>query len=340
MPLPRMPAEWEPHRATWLTWPHCDDTWPGTLEQVIPSFIQMIRALATSEQVYVNVLDDDHRVQVAAALQNKGISTQPSSQVKLIVLPTDDEWIRDYGAYFVKADGTLLATDWMFNSWGEKYDRGETNNTVPEEMSKVVGVDCMKFSMVLEGGAIDVNGIGDCLTTESCLLNPNRNPDLSRDKIEDFLSRSLGINNVIWLGSGIEGDDTDGHVDDLTRFVTPDVVVTAVESDPEDVNFRPLQENLNRLKSAKLLSGKALEVLELPMPSPVHYRGQRLPASYMNFYIANRVVLLPQFGDPTDDEAMSLLAQCFPDRKIVPISAHQLAWGLGACHCLTQQVPQ
>lgn len=333
-----MPAEWEPHAATWLTWPHCEDTWPGRLDEVVPAYIQMIRALANSEVVYVNTLDAEHRESVRSILSDEGIPTN-SGNVRLIVLPTDDEWIRDYGAFFVHGPEGLVATDWEFNAWGRKYDRIEINNCVPAAMAKVVRVEHLAYPIVLEGGAFDVNGEGVCLTTESCLLNPNRNPSQSRIEIEEHLKQGLGINEVIWLGDGIEGDDTDGHIDDLARFVGQRTVVTAVEDDPTEANYKSLQENLVRLQSHRMRDGFELETIELPMPPPLFHQEQRLPASYANFYIANSVVLMPAFGVVQDDIATECLQSCFPERRVVPIDASVLVGGLGSCHCLTQQVP-
>lgn len=334
-----MPAEWEPHAATWLTWPHCEDTWPRRLEAVVPAYAAMIRALAGGETVYVNTLDADHREAVRGILESEGIETGGNASVRLLILPTDDEWIRDYGAFFVHGNAGLVATDWEFNSWGRKYDRIEINNTVPKAMAEEVGVPRVMYPMVLEGGAIDVNGNGACLTTTSCLLNPNRNPDLSRKGIEEFLHRGLGVDEVVWLGDGIEGDDTDGHIDDLSRFVGTNAVVTAVEVDPADANYDALADNLDRLRSHRMRDGGALEIIELPMPSPLFHENQRLPASYLNFYIGNAVILLPVFGDPNDAVAKERLQRCFVTREVVEIDARDLVWGYGSCHCLTQQVP-
>lgn len=336
----RMPAEWEPHAATWITWPHCEETWPGRLHEVIPAYIEMIRALATSETVYVNTLSDDHRKSVEQILADHGIDCGPRSPIRLLVLPTDDEWIRDYGALIVREGTELLATDWQFNAWGNKYDRVELNNRVPALMSRELAVRSREFPMVLEGGAIDVNGNGLCLTTESCLLNANRNPSMSRSEIEAALLEGLGVEDTIWLSDGIEGDDTDGHIDDLARFVAPDTVAVAVEHDQSDVNYAILQENLDRLKAYRMSDDGKLALIEVPMPSPVLYQGQRLPASYMNFYIANQVVLVPVFGCEQDDVAANALQDCFPTREIAPIDSRALIWGFGSCHCLTQQVPR
>ena len=334
-----MPAEWEPHVATWLTWPHCEDTWPARLADAVPAYVEMIRALSRSERVYVNTLSEAHRDEVRAHLKKEQISTTPESAVRVLILPTDDEWIRDYGALFVRGPNGLVATDWQFNAWGRKYDRIETNNRIPATMAMEMNTPRIAYEMVLEGGAIDVNGQGACLTTESCLLNPNRNPELSRRDIEAQLQAGLGVEEVIWLGDGIVGDDTDGHIDDLARFVGPRTVVTAIETDPSDDNHEPLVENLRRLKNHRMHDSEPLETIELPMPAPLFHEEQRLPASYVNFYIANKVVLLPTFDDPKDEVARNTLQNCFPTREVVPIDARALVWGFGSCHCLTQQVP-
>ena len=335
----RMPAEWAPHEATWLTWPHCEETWPGKLASVFPAYAAMIDALRIGERVYVNVLSEGHRAFVAEYLRERGVPTGEGSNVVLHVLPTEDEWVRDYGALFVTRPGTRAATDWVFNSWGGKYPRTSLNNRVPEAMAAETDAPVFECPIVMEGGALDVNGEGVLLTTEACLLNPNRNPDLSKEQIEAWLREGLGVETIWWLGDGIAGDDTDGHVDDLTRFVAPDTVVTVVEPDPSEVNHAPLQENLERLHTLRFPDGRPLRVVELPMPAPRYYQGERLPASYANFYIGNAVVLLPVFGDPNDAVAVETLQGFFPDRRLVGIPAEDLTWGLGACHCLTQQVP-
>jgi agmatine deiminase len=335
----RMPAEWEPHQSTWLTWPHCEETWPGKLEEVFPAYVAMIDALRVGEVVHVNTLDEEHRERVRQLLALEGIETGPGTHVQLHLLPTDDEWIRDYGALVVARRGGLAATDWIFNAWGEKYDRIQKNNLVPEAMAGLLNIPLFSLPIVLEGGSIDVNGRGTALTTESCLLNPNRNPALDRRDVEHWLLAGLGIRNVVWLGDGIAGDDTDGHVDDLSRFVASDTVVTVVEEDPTDDNYAPLRENLERLHRHVQPDGSRLRVVELPMPDPLHYNGERLPASHANFYIGNRAVLLPTFGGGSDDRARGILQELFPERTITGIPAADLVWGLGACHCLTQQVP-
>lgn len=330
----RMPAEWEPHDATWITWPHFEGTWPGKLDAVVPVYVEIVRALAPGEAVHVNVLDEAAEAVVRELLRLEGIT----ENVHLHRIPTDNEWVRDYGAIFVvnDADGrrARIATDWGFNNWGEKYPDFELDNLVPGRMAEIVGTPVEAHDFILEGGSIEVNGAGLLLTTEACLLNPNRNPGATKEEIEGRLRDTFGVHEVLWLGDGIEGDDTDGHIDDLTRFVGPDTVVTVVEDNPEDVNYAPLRENLARLRAFD-----RFEIVTLPMPAPVVWEGERLPASYANFYVGNRVVLLPAFDDPADAEAQATMQRLFPNRTVVPIDCRDLVWGLGAFHCLTQQVP-
>ncbi|MFN3596657.1 MAG: agmatine/peptidylarginine deiminase [Rubricoccaceae bacterium] len=335
----RMPAEWERHQGTWLTWPHCEATWPGKLPSVTAPYVAMVRALSRGETVHINVKSEAHAAEVETILREAGMASGPGTPIRLHVIPTDDEWIRDYGALVVAREDGLAATDWLFNAWGNKYDRTERNNRVPAAMADYLNVPTFRCPIVLEGGSVDVNGHGLALTTEACLLNPNRNPALTKEDVETWLEAGLGVRETIWLGDGIAGDDTDGHVDDLARFVAPDTVVTVVEDDPGDVNYAPLQDNLRRLERHRLRSGEALRVVPLPMPRPVFHDGERLPASYANFYIGNKVVLLPVFDDPADAVARETLQVLFPQREIVGIPGTDLVWGLGACHCLTQQVP-
>jgi len=327
----RMPAEWEPHEGTWITWPHFEGTWPGKLDAVVPTYVEIVRALAPGEAVHINVLDEAAENVVRELLRLAGIT----ENVHLHCIPTDNEWVRDYGAIFVRdASGDRVATDWRFNNWGEKYPDFELDNRVPARMAEIVGTPREAHDFIMEGGSIEVNGEGVLLTTESCLLNPNRNPGATKDEIERRLRDALGVHEILWLGDGIVGDDTDGHIDDLTRFVDADTVVTVVEDDPADENYAPLRENLDRLQS-----WGRFEIFTLPMPAPVVWEGHRLPASYANFYIGNRVVLLPAFDDPADREAQATMQRLFPSRTVVPIDCRDLVWGLGAFHCLTQQVP-
>jgi agmatine deiminase len=256
--------------------------------------------------------------------------------------PTNDAWCRDHGPIFVRRSrtGEVALTDWAFNAWGGKYPPFDLDNRVPREIGRALGLRRFPNRMVLEGGSIDVNGEGLLLTTEACLLNPNRNPRLTREQIEGNLRAYLGATTVLWLGDGIVGDDTDGHVDDLSRFFGPHAVVTAVERSPRDPNYGPLRENLERLRSLRTPSGRRFTVAELPMPAPVAHRGGRLPASYANFLIVNGAVLMPAFGQPRRDrEAAEVLASCFRGRDIIPIDCLELVRGLGTLHCITQQQP-
>jgi len=333
----RMPAEWESHEATWLSWPRREGiSFPDAYDEVMPAFVQMVDALRESEQVRINVMDHDQELQVRSLL--KEIDT---SHVEYLHIPTNEPWCRDHGPIFVKRHSApqLAVVDWDYNAWGGKYPPFDLDEVVPTRIAEHLGLPVYYPKLVMEGGSFDPNGSGSLLTTSSCLLNPNRNPGKSKIEIEQSLRDYLGVTNILWLGNGIEGDDTDGHVDDISRFVGRTTVVTAVEEDPKDPNFEPLQANLALLKTIKAEDGIPLEVRTLPMPPRVDQEGRRLPASYANFYIANKVILLPVFRSPKDKTAYEIIQNCFPDRRIVPIECTQLVWGLGAFHCLTQQQP-
>ncbi|MGQ0658205.1 MAG: agmatine deiminase family protein [Chromatiales bacterium] len=336
----RMPAEWEMHQAVWLSWPHNRDSWPGDFEPVEPTVAAAVAALAGSETVRINVLGAEHEARVRRILAEHGVDL---TGVIFHYFPTNDAWCRDHGAIFVVRDRDgrrqLGAVHWDYNAWGGKYPPFDLDRQIPRRMAEVLEVPRFEGGMVLEGGSIDVNGEGVLLTTEQCLLNPNRNPQLSKGGIERRLKDSLGIHTVWWLGEGIVGDDTDGHVDDLARFVAPDTVVTVVEEDSEDQNYAALQDNLARLRALRLPDGRALKVITLPMPGPIVREGQRLPASYANFYIGNTVVLQPLFNCGRDRDAIEIIRRCFPRRRVVGIDCTALVWGLGTFHCLTQQVP-
>jgi agmatine deiminase len=334
-----MPAEWAPHRATWLSWPHNHETWPTQLEQVRNVWVQMIKALSPHEQVYLLVDDEQTQRDVTARLKTSGAVM---NHVSLLVIPTVDVWMRDYGPTFVTRDrqeNPLALNDWIFNGWGGKYKSYEEDDQAAKDIARLLGVPVFNHRIVLEGGSIEVNGGGTCLTTEQCLLNQNRNPQLNRGELEQVLKDSLGISHFIWLGEGIAGDDTDGHIDDIARFVNPTTVVCVLEPNSRDENYAPLQENYERLQSAKDRNGKSLSIIPLPSPSPVYYGETRLPASYGNFYIANEVVLVPIFDDRHDREALGILKDLFPGRKIVGLRCTELVAGLGAIHCVTQQEP-
>ena len=336
----RMPAEWEPHAATWLAWPHKEASWPGNFEPIPAVWVEMVRALAESELVNILVNDETAAAYVRGTLSAAGV---PEPAVVLHQIPTDDAWIRDHGPTFLtrRADTTseMAAVDWVYNAWGGKYPPWENDDAVPQHIAARLNVRLFQPGIVLEGGSIDVNGCGTLLTTEACLLNPNRNPQLTRADIGQVLRDSLGVRHILWLGDGIVGDDTDGHIDDLTRFVDPTTVVTVLETNRADENYEPLRANYERLRRMTDQDGRLLRVVTLPMPEPVYYDGQRLPASYANFYIANRVILVPAFNDPNDGVARQTLQQLLPERRAVAINARELVYGLGAFHCVTQQQP-
>ncbi len=332
----RMPPEWAPHQGTWLSWPHNAETWPGVLAEAEATLAEAVVALAEAETVHINVRSAQHRDAVA----RRFAGTVALDRVQFHLIATNDAWCRDHGAIFAfDADDELVALDFRFNAWGEKYRPFDDDDAAARRMADALGVRVLSLDAVLEGGSIDVNGAGSVLTTQQCLLNKNRNPRLTRADIEALLARYLGAADVLWLGDGIVGDDTDGHIDDLTRFVAETTVLTVVEDDPADPNHAPLADNLERLRGMRLADGRVLEIIELPMPEPVRGRGGRLPASYANFYIGNAVVLLPVFDCPQDARAISVLAECFPTRRIVPIDCRALVVGLGTFHCLTQQIP-
>lgn len=330
----RMPAEWEPHAATWLSWPHNLETWPGKFEPVPAVWAELARLLAGFEPVHI--LAGGEAVLASA---RRLVGDVPN--VTLHDIPTNDAWIRDHGPTFLVGPPDLppALVDWQYNAWGGKYPPFDEDNRVPARMADLLGRRRFEPGIVMEGGAIDVDGRGTLLTTEQCLLNPNRNPHLDRTGVERYLRDYCGVSKVLWLTEGIAGDDTDGHIDELARFVRPGVVVAAVEEDPSDVNYRPLQKNLELLRGFRDADDRSLEVVPLPMPRPLYYNDTRLPASYANFYIANHLVVVPQFGDPADAEALDTLAQLFPDRKVRGLKAIDLVWGLGAFHCITQQEP-
>jgi agmatine deiminase len=334
----RQPAEWAPHEATWLSWPHNRDSWPGVFEGVEPAMVEFVQALAECEAVYINVLHAEHERHVRKLLAR----CVPPERLRLFRFPTNDAWARDHGAIFVTrptADAPRLAVDFDYNAWGGKYPPFDLDREVGRQMAEALGVPrYAQPGIVLEGGSIEVNGEGALLTTEQCLLNPNRNPTLTRADIERTLRDCFGVREILWLGEGIEGDDTDGHIDDLTRFVAPTSVVTVVEPNRADPNHAPLAAN-RRLLDTLSVGGRPLTVVELPMPASQYLQDQRLPASYANFYIANGAVLVPVFGCPADDAACGILRDCFPGRRVLAVDCRVLIAGLGALHCMTQQVP-
>lgn len=340
-----MPAEWETHTATWLAWPHNASDWPGKFSVVPWVFVDIIRHLAQDELVNVLVNDETTARKATRMLEKHGANL---AAVQFHIVPTDRIWTRDSGPIFVKdGAGKLAITNWHFNAWA-KYDNWTKDDLVPDAAAKALKLKQVKpvagkprRRVVLEGGSIDVNGAGILLTTEECLLSEvqQRNPGLSREEIEQVLADNLGIRRVLWLKNGIAGDDTHGHVDDLARFTDKNTIVIASEDDPSDANYENLRENLDLLRSMKNLQGKPFHVVPLPMPAPVVFEGQRLPASYANFYIANGKVLVPTFNDPNDRVALNILQELFPKRRVIGIHCLDLVWGLGTLHCMTQQQP-
>jgi agmatine deiminase len=344
----RIPAEWEPHEATWLAWPHNPEDWPGKFQAIPWLYAEIVRLLAAHEHVHLLVEDAKAEQRAAGTLERAGANLD---RVSFHQWPTDRSWTRDSGPIFVRnAEGNIGLTNWRFNAWA-KYSDWKLDDKVPGRVAKLLGLpewqptieleDGREYRIVLEGGSIEVNGAGILLATEECLLSEvqQRNPGVSRAQLEQAFHDYLGIDQTIWLNRGIVGDDTHGHIDDIARFVGPTTIVAAVEPEPSDPNHAPLRENLKRLKAARTLDGKPFDLVELPMPRPVFFRGQRLPASYANFYIANKLVLVPTFHDPNDRVALNTLAEVFPGREVIGIHSLDLVWGLGTLHCMTQQQP-
>ena len=344
----RMPAEWDRHQATWLAWPHNPDDWPGKFQTIPWVYAEIVRLLSAHEHVHILVDNAAAEARATSILSRAGARLD---QVSFHLWPTNRVWTRDSGPIFVRnAAGQTAITNWRFNAWA-KYNDWQLDDQVPAHVESLLRCPAWKpiielpngkqHRVVLEGGSIDTNGQGILLTTEECLLSQvqQRNPGLTREQLEQVFANYLGIDQVLWLNRGIAGDDTHGHVDDITRFVAPTTIVTAVEPDTTDPNHQPLAENLVRLKAARTLAGKQFTLVELPLPRPVVFRNQRLPASYANFYIANGLVLVPTFNDPNDRVALNILAQLFPTREVIGIHAVDLVWGLGTLHCMTQQQP-
>jgi agmatine deiminase len=336
----RMPAEWESHIATWLSWPRREGiSFPDSFDRVMPALRAMVEALIESEQVCINVCSDAHGAEARQVLHGL-----PTERIAFHMIPTNEPWCRDHGPIFLTRDldPKLAIVDCDYNAWGNKYPPFDLDEIVPTRVAEILKLPVFYPGMILEGGSIDVNGAGALLTTESCLLNKNRNPNLSRTEIEQRLRDYFAVREILWLGDGIAGDDTDGHIDDLARFVSQHRVVTVVEEDRDDENYEPLQKNLARLREMKIgasRTGTEIEIITLPMPRKIVREGLRLPASYANFYIANSCILVPTFADPADEPALSILRKLFPDRRVIGIDCRELIWGLGTFHCLTQQQP-
>lgn len=332
------PAEWEKQDALWLSWPHKEESWPGKIETIYEPYCQFIKLVAEDQLVRINVADEEMKAFALSHIEKSGAKME---NISFYFNPTNDAWCRDHGPAFVinRETGEKAIVDWGYNAWGGKYPPFDLDDVVPTKIAKEFHLKLFTPPIVMEGGSVEFNGKGTILTTTACLLNENRNPHLNKEQIETYLKDYYGQDQVLWLGDGIVGDDTDGHIDDITRFVSEDTVLTVVEENKSDENYALLQENLENLKSMKLLDGRSLKVIELPMPRPVEYDEQRLPASYANFYIANNVVIVPVFNDKNDQKALEIIQSVFPDRKVIGIDSVDIIWGLGSFHCLSQQEP-
>ncbi len=337
------PAEWEEHEATWLSWPHNPNTWPGKMNKIWPAYLEFIKVLSFSEKVKINVSDIEMAKEAFSKIQKYGAELD---QIYFYLNPTNDAWCRDHGpAFLVNDDRTeKIIIDWGYNAWGCKYPPFDLDDVIPTRIAAQLGLKVTEPGIVMEGGSVDFNGAGAVLTTTSCLLNKNRNPHLSKEQIEQYLREYYGVQKILWLGDGIVGDDTDGHIDDITRFISEDAVVTVVEGDKDDENYLPLRENRELLESLTINDStnneSKLTIIDIPMPKPLYYEGQRLPASYANFYISNEHVIVPVFNSKNEQEALSILEGCFPKRQVVGIDSTHLVWGLGSFHCLSQQEPK
>lgn len=333
------PAEFEQHEATWLSWPHKEASWPGKIQTIYPQYAKFIKALTESEKVRINVNDDEMKIFAEHILAKENVNMQ---QVEFFFHPTNDAWCRDHGPAFVinPAKKEKAIVDWNYNAWGNKYPPYDLDDIIPTLIAKHFNLKVFYPNIIMEGGSVEFNGNGTLITSTACLLNPNRNPQLNQQQIENYLREYYGVEQILWVDEGIVGDDTDGHIDDTVRFVNEDTVITVVEENKTDENHALLQHNLNQLKAMRLLNGRQLNIVELSMPDEVVYEDQRLPASYANFYIANNVVIVPIFDCKKDDKALEIIQQCFPSRKVIGINSVDIIWGLGSFHCLSQQEPK
>jgi agmatine deiminase len=336
----RFPAEWEKHRATWLSWPHKEESWPGKIDSIYPIYAQFIKALTEAELVCINVNNEKMKAHAIQQLDKQSVDL---SKVHFYIHPTNDAWCRDHGPSFLinpNAEHKKIIIDWNYNAWGNKYPPYDLDDVIPTLIGNEFNIPVYNPGIVMEGGSVEFNGKGTLLTSTACLLNPNRNPHLNQTQIEKYLSDFYCVDTILWVNDGIVGDDTDGHIDDITRFVNHDTVVTVVEHNKSDENYHLLKENVDLLEKMKVENDKQLNIIELPMPSPVVYDGQRLPASYANFYIGNAAVVVPVFNDKNDDNALNIIQKCFPDRKVIGLDSTDIIWGLGSFHCLSQQEPE
>lgn len=334
------PAEFAPHTATWLSWPHKEASWPGKIHTIFPRYAEFIKYLSFSERVCINVRDEAMK---QFALEQITAAGADLSKVSFYFHPTNDAWCRDHGPAFLinpAAEQKKVVVDWNYNAWGGKYPPFDLDDVIPTLIAEKLGLPVYYPGIIMEGGSVDFNGKGTLMTSKQCLLNENRNPHLNQAQIEQYLMDYYGVQQVLWVDEGIIGDDTDGHIDDTVRFVNEDTVITVVEEDPSDENYGILQQNLKQLKEMRLLNGKPLNIVELPMPDPVIWEDQRLPASYGNFYICNKYVIVPTFRQAKDDKVCRIIQECFPKHEVVGIDSTDIIWGLGSFHCLSQQEPE
>ncbi|MDF2384248.1 agmatine deiminase family protein [Nostoc ellipsosporum NOK] len=334
------PAEFAPHVATWLSWPHKEASWPGKIDAIYPAYAQFIKELTAGELVRINVADDGMKAFAIDQLQKANVDL---TKVEFFFHPTNDAWCRDHGPAFLvnpNAGHKKVIVDWGYNAWGDKYPPYDLDDVIPTRIAEHFHLPVFYPGIVMEGGSVEFNGKGTVLTSTACLLNPNRNPHLNQQQIEQYLADYYGIEQVLWVDEGIIGDDTDGHIDDTIRFVNEDTVLTVIETNRQDENYELLQHNLRQLKQLRLLNGRQLNIVELPMPDAVIWDDQRLPASYANFYIANKSVIVPTYRCAQDDKALQLIQEAFPGRSVVGIDSTDIIWGLGSFHCLSQQEPE
>lgn len=333
------PAEFAQHEATWLSFPHKEASWPGKINSIYPNYSAFVKELSLSEKVRVNVNDEAMKTFAVKRFEKAGVYMQ---QVEFFIHPTNDAWCRDHGPAFLlnKNTSEKAIVDWGYNAWGNKYPPYDLDDVIPTVIAKQFNLPVFYPDIVMEGGSVEFNGKGTLLTSTACLLNPNRNPHLNQTQIEKYLCDYYGVEQVLWVDEGIIGDDTDGHIDDTVRFVNENTVLTVVEENKNDENYDLLQHNLKQLKKMRLLNDQQLNIVELPMPDLVIYEDQPLPASYANFYIANKSVIVPTYRSAKDDKALQIIQQCFPDRKVVGIDSTDIIWGLGSFHCLSQQEPK
>ncbi len=333
------PAEFAPHVATWLSWPHKEASWPGKIHTIFPSYVKFIKELTKGELVRINVVDEAMKLFTLNQLEKGNVDL---SKVEFFFNPTNDAWCRDHGPAFLINPAALqkkVIVDWNYNAWGNKYPPFDLDDVVPTLIGKYFDIPVFNPDIIMEGGSVEFNGNGTVMTSTACLLNPNRNPQLNQEQIEEYLCNYYGMEQVLWVDEGIIGDDTDGHIDDTVRFVNEDTVITVIEENKNDENYALLQHNLRQLKAMRLLNGKQLNIVELPMPDELIYEDQRLPCSYANFYIANKSVIVPTFRSARDEKAMQIIQDCFPGREVVGIDSTDIIWGLGSFHCLSQQEP-